>query len=95
MPVRSKTRREELGLVARSMTVESNVRLQCAGLRSVAAVVSAALVEQQWELSTICDSSHGRFETRSRPTLTRRYPHDFTFYLGNPIPRLFVCRYIA
>jgi hypothetical protein len=37
----------------------------------------------------------GRFETRSRPALTRRYPRDFTFYLGYPFPRLFVCRYIA
>jgi hypothetical protein len=52
-------------------------------------------VEQQWNLFTICDSSHGRFETRSRPALARRYPRDFTFYLGNPFPRLFVCHYIA
>ena len=35
------------------------------------------------------------FETRSRPALARRYPRDFTFYLGNPFPRLFVCHYIG
>ena len=35
------------------------------------------------------------FETRSRPALARRYPRDFTFYLENPFPRLFVCHYIA
>jgi hypothetical protein len=35
------------------------------------------------------------FETRSRPALARRYPRDFTFYLGNPFLRLLVCQYIA
>jgi hypothetical protein len=28
------------------------------------------------------------FETRSAPVLARRYPRDFTVYLGNPFPRL-------
>ena len=35
------------------------------------------------------------FETRSRPAFARRYPRDFTFYLENPFPRLFVHHYIA
>ena len=35
--------------------------------------------------------NHG-FETRSHPAVARRYPHDFTFYLGNPFPRLKLAR---
>ena len=31
------------------------------------------LFEQQWKLSTICGSTYGRFETRSRPALACRY----------------------
>ena len=49
------------------------------------------LFEQQWKLSTICGPTYGRFETRSRPAFARRYLRDFTFYLGKPFPRLFVC----
>ena len=32
-------------------------------------------------------------ETRSVPARARRYPRNFTFYLGNPIPRLKLSRY--
>ena len=32
------------------------------------------------------------FETRSAPVLARRYPRDFTVYLGNPFPRLKLVR---
>src|SRR5438874_5262810 len=53
------------------------------------------LVEQQWKLFTICDSTKGRLKLASRPALARRYPRDFTFYLGNPFPRLFVCQHIV
>ena len=31
-------------------------------------------------------------ETRSAPAFARRYPRDFTFYLGNPFPRLKLAR---
>src|SRR5437588_754097 len=77
------------------------------------------LVEQQWKLFTICDSTHGRLKLASRPALThvlppistcrfahlcrtspaapfaRRYPRDFTFYLGNLFLRLFVCHNVV
>ena len=32
-------------------------------------------------------------ETQSLPTLLRCYPRSFTFYLGNPFPRLKLSRY--
>src|SRR5947207_15018259 len=53
------------------------------------------LVEQQGKLFTICDSTHGRLKLASRPALARRYPRDFTFYLGNLFLRLFVCHNIV
>ena len=35
-----------------------------------------------------CWIRRGSLKLASRPALARRYPCDFTFYLGNPFPRL-------
>src|SRR5206468_12219619 len=53
------------------------------------------LVEQQWKLFTICDSTKGRLKLARVPLSLVATLCDFTFYLGNPFPRLFVCHHIV
>ena len=53
------------------------------------------LVEQQWKLFTICDSTKGRLKLARVPLSLVATLADFTLYLGNPFPRLFVCQHIV
>jgi hypothetical protein len=48
---------------------------------------SVVRVADRKKLSLLLDKAR-QLKLASRPTLARRYPCDFTFYLGNPFPRL-------
>ena len=50
---------------------------------------SVVRVADRKKLSLLLDKAR-QLKLASRPTLARRYPCDFTFYLENPFPRFVV-----
>jgi hypothetical protein len=63
-----------------------------AEMRALPILPAMAHALQQSTLMKISGVRPPDIETRSLPALARRYPRDFTFYLGNPFPRLKLAR---